>query len=196
MGDLVKVALNSLCLISIFSVIIFLINESYVNKFPTEYDAFKYYLGNEPVDYLFVGSSHTENAINPSLINGAHSLSAGGESYFLTSILKKGFFSDLEVRNLVLEVDPHSFASKFLVGDLRNPSVNIVLQGENSDDLLAEASLMQRISIFATAELPIIGRGRDFFVSDGTAQHPFGWSARAGNFSTLGKEVRLARSIA
>lgn len=83
------------------------------------YERFLYNLPKKDVNIIFFGSSHTLYAANPIGINNSFNYAIGGENFFKTYYkLKKLVENDkLKIKAIALEVDLHSFWTRFTEKD-------------------------------------------------------------------------------
>jgi uncharacterized protein YneF (UPF0154 family) len=67
---------------------------------------------NLKIKYLFLGDSHVQNGINPSLIPNSVNFASSGESYFNIYQKLQYIASHFEIENLVIPVGTHNFSKQ------------------------------------------------------------------------------------
>lgn len=153
---------------------------------------------NRNISYAFFGDSHTENAINPIYINNSYNFALGAENYIETYYkIKKIVEKDnVSIKNIVLEIDPHTFSERTISEDTIFTNLYLYKNYLSLNDIKKIRKNDSIYKIWFEENFPVIGHGEDFrfiyFKDISTIYH--GWLNNTGNFSTLDKEKILKRT--
>ncbi len=128
------------------------------------YEKFLKDLNNPEIDFAFFGDSHTESGLNPLYIDGhSFNFALGGESYIETYYkLKKIIEKDkVKIKNIILEVDLHTFSEKchpkdILFGQLYFYSQIVDLKK------IAQLKDESLIPLFFRKNILVLGKGKEF----------------------------------
>jgi len=114
------------------------------------------------LDYAFFGDSHVMNAIMPEYINNSYNFAIPGEGHIeiYYKIQKLIFEDNITIKNIVLQLDAHSFSEKLRAPDRTFNELNYYSGFVPLQDIamLREESI---ISILLKNKLMILGKGED-----------------------------------
>jgi len=141
---------------------IFIINLFYIKKieveklnFKKEEDFQKYVknLENREINYLFLGDSHTRDAVNPRYIDNSYNLGCASENYIKTYFkLKKAIKQDeIKIKNVILEIDLHTL---YYTANAEDVKFNFSYKNENN--MALPSIIFNKLFLF-------IGHGNELF---------------------------------
>ena len=192
----IKFIRNGSILISIFILIVLVLNIFYINTVEKNKLIFRRELGwqnykktipNKTLNYAFFGDSHTEYELNPKYINNSFNFATGGEDYIETYYKIKKLLEqdDVKINNFILEIDIHTFSDK-----IRTKERLFVDLGYYSKfvDLKTISDLTDRnlLSIRIQSNIRVIGKGGEiisyFIVPPDLTIIENGWVNYTGDF--------------
>ena len=113
------------------------------------------------LSYLFIGDSHTRNAMHPDYVPSSFNLASNGENYIQTYYkLKRVYDANITVESVVFELDYHMLAhtkgDNCYVSDLF--VYGKIIEYEDLQSLCDKSFL----SLWLESHLPFFGKGREF----------------------------------
>ncbi len=164
--------------------------------------SYKQYINTLPdkkIDFVFFGDSHAMDAVNPQYIENSFNFAFACENYIATYYkLKKILDEDVEINNIVLEIDLHTFS-----GVLTNEAKSFprlfprlwFFSDFVSYKEIKEIRGDSYISLWIESNFPFIGKGDEFrFIikKPKLVNTSLGWVEQKGDFSEVENKFELA----
>ncbi|MBU0580124.1 MAG: hypothetical protein KKA19_03015, partial [Candidatus Margulisbacteria bacterium] len=155
-----------------------------------EWQEYKNHLNNNTLNYAFFGDSHTLNGLNPKYLNNSFNFGFPGEEYTETyykirKIIEK---DQVEIKNLILEVDIHTFSDFIRTDDALFGYLGYY-NNFMSINKIAELKKQNIIILFLRSKLRIVGNGMEimsYFMVE-PIQFKLGWVNLTGDFSVVNR---------
>jgi hypothetical protein len=120
-------------------------------------------LKDRELNYAIFGDSHPDESLNPFYIADSFNFARGGETYIETYYkLKKIVEKDkVKIKNIVLQVDLHTFSEKTGTKDRLFTDLYFYSQIVNLNEI-AKLKGKSLISVFLEKNFPVLGNGKEF----------------------------------
>ena len=154
---------------------------------------------NKMITYGFFGDSHTQMDINPNMISFSYNFGSSGEDYVETLVKIR----NMQERNVtleyaVLQLDMHQFSERFRKEELRFTDKWFYARNYPIKDIAA-AKEKNIINIWASAHMPILGKGEEiinYILSEkNTTDISKGWTNSSEDFSKRNQELIASTKI-
>ena len=118
------------------------------------------------VDIVFVGTSHTRNAINHEFIPNSFNFAGSGKNHLLSYYqLKQIMNKDLEIDTLVVEIDQVSFSNHIYTEPFLFPNPNYYTGFYTLEDAMIIQEKNQ-VDVYLEYLFPFVGRGKEFIKTE------------------------------
>lgn len=198
--DINKFSIKGILFISLFVIIVFVLNSLYINHIEKdkiivrkelEWQEYKKNLSDSSLDYAFFGDSHTVNGLNPEYIDNSFNFASSGEDYIETyykirKIIEK---DNIKIKNFILEIDTHTFSSSIRTSQRLFEQLDY----KNYMSLKDLSYLKQRsqLALLFDSEIKINGKGAEIINHIFSKPNPtflrLGWTKNTGDFSKSNK---------